>query len=233
MGSLADQKMKRTLLLSGFLLCLTVSQAQKSDIGNWNCLNLQVNFTTRMSLLTDLNIRNYTLFNDLEQGLARTTLNYQLVPNQISIGAGAAFAHNESYRVGSDSKRISEERRLHQQIQFKQQAGPLFINHRYRFEERFFSNRSLLRFRYQISVQVPLNKKEITKGAVYSTFMDEIMLHTTAPIYDRNRIAIGGGYMISKSLRIDLAMMWQILEQSRRPQTLLTISKTLDFTSEN
>lgn len=225
--------MKRTLLLSGFLLCLTVSQAQKSDIGNWVCFNLQTNFTKRTNLLTDFNIRNYFLFNDLEQGLARTTLNYQLVPNQISLGAGVAFAHNESYRAGIESKRISEERRLHQQIQFKQQAGPLFINHRYRFEERFFSNRSLLRFRYQISVQAPLNKKEITKGTVYASFMDEIMLHTTAPIYDRNRIALGGGYMISKSLRIDLAMMWQILEQSRRPQTLLTISKTIDFNSEN
>ena len=225
--------MKRTLLIFTFLLCLTVSQAQKSDVGNWVVFNLQTNFTKRINLLSDFNIRNYYLFNDLEKGLIRTTINYHLVPNQIIAGAGAAFVHNEAYSAGSDSKRISEERRLHQQIQFRHTAGPLFITHRYRFEERFFSHRNRLRFRYQLSIQAPLNKKEMTKGAVYTTFMNEVMLHTTAPIYDRNRIALGAGYVINNHLRLDISMMWQILETSRRPQTLLTISKTLDFTSEN
>lgn len=225
--------MKRTLLSLYFLLCLTVSNAQKSNTGNWNCLNIQLNLTKHINLFTDLNDRNYALFNDLEQGLLRTTLNFQIIPNQFSAGAGVAFIHNEVYRKGEDVKSNFQERRIHQQIQFKHQAGPMFITHRYRFEERFFSNRDLLRFRYQISVITPLNKKEITKGAIYSMFMNEVFLHTTAPIYDRNRVALGGGYVFNNNFRIDLAMMWQILEQSRRPQTLLTIWKTLDFTSDN
>lgn len=231
MGGMADPEMKYIpIFLTFFLLCHTVSTAQQSAVGTWNCLNLQLNVHRRLSLLTDFNIRNYALFNDLEQGLIRTTLNYQLIPDQLIAGAGATFIHNESYRSGSDRKYISQERRLHQQLQFRHQAGPLFISHRYRFEQRFFSHRQLLRLRYQLSVLAPLNKKELTKGACYATFMNEIFLHTTTPLYDRNRIALGSGYVVSPSLRVDLAMMWQVLETSRRPQTLLTISKTVDFT---
>lgn len=223
--------MKRLpIFITLFLLCHTISTAQRSATGNWNCLNLQMNFSKRIFLFTDLNDRNYALFNDLEQGLLRTTLNYQLIPNQLIAGAGAAFIHNESYRSGSDRKYISQERRLHQQLQFRHQAGPLFISHRYRFEQRFFSNRRLLRLRYQLAVLAPLNKKELSKGTLYATFMNEIFLHTTTPLYDRNRIAFGSGYVVNPSLRVDLALMWQVLETRRRPQTLLTISKTIDFT---
>lgn len=233
MGCVAGQKMKHTLILSIFLLLFNVSTAQQNDVGNWSTLNVPVIFSEKASLITDLNVRNYFLFNDLEQLLARTTFVFHVLPEEISIGAGATFVHNEAYTNESESKRIFEERRLHQQIIFRHQTGRLTLQHRYRFEQRFFSQRTRLRMRYQLAMQYLLNGDELKKGVWYGIFNNELMLHTTTPLYDRHRISLGGGYVISPSLRIDLTMMWQILENSRRPQTWMTIHKTLDFRSGN
>lgn len=225
--------MKSIRLTLLFLICLTVSKAQENDVGNWTTLNLQTTFSERAGFVTDINVRNYYLFNDLEQFLARTTFIYQVIPGQMSLGAGATFVHNEAYVKGSENKRIFEERRLHQQWIFRQQTGHLIMSHRYRFEQRFFSDRTRLRMRYQLALQYLLNGKELRKGTWYAGFNNEIMLHTTTPLFDRHRISIGGGYALSPSLRIDLLMMWQILENSRRPQTWLTIYKTIDFSGGN
>lgn len=205
------------------------ADAQSSDTGYWLNYNLRLNFTEKIGTHIDLNLRNYEFFHDLEQGLIRGFLYYNIPAQKLQLAAGAAWSHAERFKNEGPSKSVSEERRLHQQVLFNTIYGRVSINHRYRIEERFFSDNSNLRFRYQVNLQLPLNKKSLETGAVYLLIMDEIFLNDISPVFDRNRLLCSTGYVISPLLRVEAGMLWQMYENSHKKQFLFTINQHLNF----
>jgi hypothetical protein len=111
-------------------------------------------------------------------------------------------------------KQSINEHRIFQQFTTKQKIGNVKLNHRYRFEQRFIESKFKLRFRYFLSINVPLSKK----NNFYLSAYNEIFLNSESAIFDRNRLYGGIGYKVNKNIKFELGYMNQFFEHSDRNQ---------------
>jgi len=213
--------MKRLLLL--LLLIPTISLAQNSDLGNWMIYNGSKKIASRFNWHNEVQYRNYNAIGDLEQLLLRTGLGYNLTNKNNNILVGYAFVRSENYTGNGSEKTAFNEHRTFLQFSNHQLAGPVVLNHRYRFEQRFFSNDFKLRFRYFFSVQVPLNKDKMTDKTFYLSAYDELFIQIEKNAFDRNRLYGGLGYKLNSLARFELGYMTQQFSTISRDQMNLML----------
>ena len=75
-----------------------------------------------------------------------------------------------------------------------------------------------MRFRYFLSLQIPLSKKEKVNNSYYLSTYNEIFLNTKTSIFDRNRLYGGLGYNLNSKVRFEAGYMNQFFETSSRDQ---------------
>jgi len=107
------------------------------------------------------------------------------------------YIHSEPYVAGTDQKTNVNEHRIFQQLISRQQFGRVYLQHRYRIEERFIEDDFKMRFRYFLGLNVPLNKKEMVKDAIYLSLYNEIFLQDRDPVFNRDRIYGALGYVLN------------------------------------
>ena len=195
-----------------------VGYAQESDFGNWMLYfgNKQIN--EKFNWHNEIQYRNYNAIGDLEQLLVRTGIGYNLTKTNNNFLLGYGFVLSENYIGGLDNKVTVNEHRIYQQFITKQNIGILNVQHRCRFEQRFVEEDFKLRFRFFLSLNVPLNKKTIENGAVYISAYNEIFLNTEKNVFDRNRLYGGFGYRLNTALRFEVGYMNQFLNNGNRDQ---------------
>lgn len=209
---------KKIVFALGVLFIGKASVAQESDFGNWFIYfgNKQIN--EKWNWHHEVQYRNYDFIGDLEQLLLRTGIGYNLTENNNNILMGYGYILSENY-VGDTNTKVSvNEHRIYQQFITKQNIGPVKVQHRYRFEQRFVESDFRMRFRYFLSLNVPISPAEKTVKNWYVSIYNEIFLNTDSPIFDRNRLYGGLGYKLNKSLRFELGYMNQFFESSSRDQ---------------
>jgi hypothetical protein len=215
--------MRRLIL---FLLLLPGSNAfaaKPGPYGFWPGYYGSGTINERLGVWLEVQPRMYDFQGDLEQLLTRAAITYKLTPDA-QVAQGYGYIRSEPYIAGTEDKRITEEHRVYQQLVLRQRWSRLFLQHRYRLEERFLpDNNFRLRFRYFIGGNLCLNKKELVPGTAYLSLYNEVFLHTDKPVFDRNRLYGGLGYTISKSLRVEAGNMWQMQEATTRPQLQLML----------
>jgi hypothetical protein len=64
---------------------------------------------------------------------------------------------------------------------------------------------------------------------VYLSMSDDLFINSKANVFDRNRLYGGFGYVINKSLRVELGFMSQMLENSRRGQMQILLFNNIPF----
>ncbi|MFL9830501.1 DUF2490 domain-containing protein [Flavobacterium sp. ST-87] len=220
-------------LRSGFfllvLLVVANVNAQKTDTGNWFLYFGNQKINNRWNWHNEVQYRNYNFAGDLEQLLLRTGIGYNLSENNNNLLLGYAYIHSEPYVAGTDDKLETDEHRIFQQFITKQQFGRINIQHRYRIEERFVKDDFKLRLRYFLSLNIPINKKEMEKNAVYASAYNEIFLNTEQNHFDRNRLYGGIGYCFSKNIKVEAGIMSQMLANNSRAQFQIMIFNSLPF----
>lgn len=215
-----------------FLLVLFLTanvNAQKTDTGNWFLYFGNQKINNRWNWHNEVQYRNFNFAGDLEQLLLRTGIGYNLTENNNNILLGYAYVHSEPYIAGTDDKLETDEHRIFQQFITKQQFGRVSIQHRYRVEERFLNDDFKLRFRYFLSLNVPINKKTLDKNAIYASAYNEIFLNTEQNQFDRNRLYGGIGYCFSKNIKVEAGIMSQMLANNSRAQFQIMIFNSLPF----
>ena len=219
-------KIKITLVL---LLLNTVAIAQKSDYGNWLIYfgNKQIN--KKWNWHREMQLRNYNVLGDVEQLLFRTGIGYNLSENNNNILLGYAFINSNKYVTDYNDKTSSNEHRIYQQFITRQSFGRLNLLHRYRIEERFMADHVNVRFRYYLLLNLAINKPFIQKGAIYASLYNEVFLNAKSPVFDRDRIYGGLGYVISDNLRFEFGSMTQVYEQSNRSQFQIIVFNNIPF----
>ena len=198
-------------------LCLPFSMtSQESDFGNWIIYfgNKQIN--EKWNWHHEVQYRNYDAVGDLEQLLLRTGIGYNLTENNNNVLLGYGFIASENYN--GDDKFSVNEHRIYQQFISKQKVGSVGISHRYRFEQRFIESDFRIRFRYFLSLNVPLCSQEKKPSKWYLSAYNEIFLNGDSNIFDRNRLYGGLGYRLNKGVRFELGYMNQFFERSSRDQ---------------
>ena len=129
----------------------------------------------------------------------------------------------------------TQEHRIYQEALVPHKVGNR-VYHRYRFEQRFVQNRDFrMRVRYNLFADIPFNKPEMNKGAVYLALYNEIFVNTsknigqgrTVSIFDRNRLYGAIGYHILDNVQVRLGYMYQSLAASGKGQGQLSVHQFL------
>jgi hypothetical protein len=209
-------KSKITLLVFALALPL-IGFSQDSNLGNWLIYIGNKKLNSKWNIHNEVQYRNYNAIGDLEQLLLRTGVGYNITEkNNILLGYG--YILSENY-VGITEDKVSvNEHRIFQQYTTKQSIGKVKLSHRYRFEQRFVEEDFKLRFRYFLSLNVPLKNNESGGSPFYLSAYNEIFLNSKSSIFDRNRVYGGLGYNVNKNVRIELGYMNQFFETTSRDQ---------------
>jgi hypothetical protein len=227
--------MYRQKRIPALLICLAfgiTGRAQPNDIGNWFMHFGTQGFAKRFVFHNEVQYRNYDFVGDIEQLMLRTGLGINLSENNNNLLLGYAFIPTAVYAANTTDKLYSQEHRIFQQFITRQRYGRIYLQHRYRFEQRFLTNSFRSRIRYFISINVVINRAEMQKGALYFSAYNELFIHGNSPLFDRNRLYGAMGYAFGPNLRLELGAMTQIFEYRHRTQTQIALFNNLPFTAK-
>lgn len=227
-----SRKYLKVFIITTTLLLSKFTHAQKTDIGNWFIYfgNQQIN--NKWSWWNEVQYRNYNFAGDLQQLLLRTGISYNLTENNNNVLLGYGFINSQGYLPNSHEKTGTNEHRIYQQFITRQNFGNVFIQHRYRIEERFLPDDFQMRFRYFLGFNIPVNNKTLTKKTFYLSAYNEIFLNAQNSIFDRNRLYGALGYVINKNFRTEAGFMAQTLENSNRNQFQIVLFNNLPFNNK-
>ena len=206
--------------------------AQKSAVGNWVIYFGNQKINNKWNWWNEVQYRNYNFVGDLQQVLLRTGVGYNLTENNNNVLLGYAFIHSQNYVANTGDKISTNEHRIYQQFTTRQNFGRVFLQHRYRIEERFLPDDFKMRFRYFLSANVPINNKKMDKNTFYASAYNEIFINGKSPTFDRNRIYGGLGFVINKNLRVETGYMSQISEKTNRGQFQIILFNNLPFNNK-
>ncbi len=201
-----------------FIMFSVAGKGQESELGNWFIYFGNKKINPKWNWHNEVQYRNYNFIGDLEQLLIRTGIGYNLSENNNNLLLGYGFILSQNYVEGTNEKVDIIEHRLYQQFITRQNFSRLFLQHRYRFEQRFIEDDFSLRFRYFLGLNVTLNNIEMIDNTWYLSIYNEIFLNTTGDIFDRNRLYGGIGYKLNKMLRFEVGYMNQFLPSGSRDQ---------------
>ncbi len=220
--------MKSTNLIGAILAVMLILpfskiEAQDSDFGNWLIYIGNKKLNKGWNIHNEVQYRNYNAIGDLEQLLLRTGVGYNLTENNNNVLLGYGYILSRNYLRNTDETIDVNEHRIFQQYTTNQSVLGVGITHRYRFEERFVEDEFKFRFRYFLSLKMPLGKKaldenEVDKRKFYLSAYNEIFLNSETTVFDRNRVYGGLGYNLSKNVRIEAGYMNQFFENSSLDQ---------------
>lgn len=210
-----------------------ISNAQETndELGAWYMYFYNSTFKdSPWGIQGDLQYRNWNLGGDLEQLLIRSGVTYQPKNTQIKFTLG--YGNITTGVIGS-SDATSGEHRVYQEALYPVKFGNrIYTNHRFRYEQRFIENQDLrTRYRYNLFVNVPLNKNTLEKKAIYLALYNEIFINgqrdignnNSVEIFDRNRAYAALGYVIKNGLRVQLGIMNQTTDSQGKNQLQLSL----------
>ena len=201
------------------------SEAQKNVTYNnmvWFGDFTKAKLNDKWSIYFDFGFRRTEWLNKWSQVLVRPGITYNLNSN-VSATAGVAYFSHYS------SNYFRPEYRGWQQLLFSETYGRVKVNHRLRTEQRFnqkvVSNELIYdynynnRFRYQLSFQAALNKKQIENNTLYFSISDEVFINSGKEIsnnyFDQNRFAVGLGYKLNERLNIQMSYMDIFIQKAK------------------
>lgn len=216
------------------LLCSQISVAQNTqedDLGAWYMYFFNGKFKeSRFGIQGDVQYRNFNLGGDLEQLLLRTGVTF--TPENTNVTFTLGIANITTGALGENDDTFNENR-IYQEVLLPQKVGNrVFLTHRFRYEQRFVEDQDFrTRFRYNLFMNVPFNKKALEKDAVYLALYNELFINGESNIgnnrrvgvFDRNRFYAGLGYGISNTLRVQVGFMNQSTENSGRDQLQVSL----------
>ncbi|MBT0607462.1 DUF2490 domain-containing protein [Aequorivita echinoideorum] len=195
--------------------------SQESNLGAWYAYTGSKKIDSLFNWHHEVQFRNYNAVGDLEQLLLRTGIGYNLSENNNNVLLGYAYILSQNYVDVTDEKVDVNEHRIFQQFITKQNFNFLSLQHRYRFEQRFIESDFRLRFRYFLSVNIPLGISIASEKPLYATAYNEIFLNTEETIFDRNRLYGAFGYRFNEAFRVELGYMNQFLQNGSRDQIMV------------
>ena len=223
-------------ILVSLITPISSSAQEKNDqLGAWYMYFYNTTFKeSPWGIQGDLQYRNWNLGGDLEQLLIRSGITYQPKKAQIKFTLG--YGNITTGMIGS-SNVTSGEHRIYQEALYPVKFGNrIYTNHRFRYEQRFVEGQDLrTRYRYNLFINVPLNKKTLEKKAIYIALYNEIFINgqreigenNSVEIFDRNRAYAAIGYFIKNGLSVQFGIMNQTTDNQSKNQFQVSLHHRL------
>lgn len=229
--------MKKIILLGTLLFSSFFVNAQtgpdEDQLGAWYMLFFNADFeNTKFGIQGDYQFRFWDAGSDLEQVLLRTGVTYR--PDNINGLFTLGYANITTGQFG-ESKETSSENRIYQEALLPHKlTDRIRLTHRFRYEQRFVEGQDFrTRYRYNLFMNILLNKDKFEKNAVYLALYNEIFINgqrdigneRTVQLFDRNRTYLGVGYNIFDDLRVQVGWMKQTTVNWEKGQMQLSLHK--------
>jgi hypothetical protein len=224
------------LALSFSCLSLSAQQAFDEDqLGSWYMYFFNKSFGgSRFGVQGDIQYRSWNAGGDLEQLLLRGGLTYK--PKETNVLLTLGYGNITSGAFG-DSDETSGESRIYQEALIPQKiTDRILLTHRFRYEQRWVANQDTrTRYRYNIFVNVLLNKSALEKKTVYLALYNELFINGQTDIgdgrsvqfFDRNRTYLGLGYGLRNNLRVQVGWMRQTTVNWGKNQAQISLHHSL------
>lgn len=205
-----------TFILSSSNLC-----GQDAKLGAWYMYFGQLKLKEKFNIHHEVQYRSYNLISDFHQLLLRGGIGMNLTENNNNILLGYTYVFSEKYVFDGEKESIHENM-IYQQFITKQDFGRIKIQHRYRFEERFFTDDFKFRFRYFLRFDISLNNKDLIDKTIYLSMFNELFIHSGISNYDRDRLCFALGYKINNKVKIEFGYMNEFLQNLNNIDQLMT-----------
>lgn len=232
--------MKNILLLLTLSLSLFFSKSGNAQInqdamGAWYMYFFNTTFNeSPWGVQGDIQYRNWNLAGDLEQLLLRGGITYQ--PKMAEVKLTLGYGNITTGTYGPETSKNSESR-IYQEVLFPVKFGTrLHTNHRFRYEQRFPESQAFrTRYRYNVFINIPLNKPTMDSKTVYLSLYNEIFINgqrnvgdgNFVEVFDRNRLYVALGYLIKKGLKVQMGFMNQTTDTWRKNQLQFSFHQTI------
>lgn len=226
--------MKKLFWIIGALFLYSHAQGQvrNTETGAWYMYFWNWQSSSKWGLQGDLQSRNWDWGADMEQIMLRGGVTY--TPTS-GILLTQGYGHIISGAMG-DSKSVSHEERVYQEALFSHQpANRLYFKHRFRFEQRWVHNQDFrTRYRYALFANIPLNKPNVTKKAIYIALYNELFINgqrrigngNSVELFDRNRSYAALGYGLFEHVNVQLGYMRQTTSVMSKGQLQLSLHQS-------
>lgn len=195
--------------LVAFFITTQAKSQQQQTLGGWYIFSAKINIDSNWSGFIETQVRSnkvadHLFYHEIKGGIGRMINN----KTQVLLGVGqyATYTNTGNFKSPVQAHEI----RLWEQFTLTNNINRVKLEHRYRIEQRFFSNKSYRnRFRYRINAIIPLNSTIVRNKTLYTSIYDEIFLNNRIPHFERNRIFAGLGYQFSKKFTLQTGWLNQ------------------------
>ena len=210
-------KYKIILLIAIFGYSMSFAQVDESQTGAWYMYFYNLKFNeSQWGIQGDFQYRDWQGLGDKEQLLLRSGVTF--TPTNSGVTFTLGYGNVTTGQFGNDDS-TSGESRIYQEALIPQKLGNRFyITHRFRYEQRFVEDQDFrTRYRYNLFLNVPINKKALSKNAIYAALYNELFINGQTDIgdgrevqlFDRNRTYLGVGYVLNSKIRFQFGWMNQ------------------------
>ena len=226
------------LILISLLLLFSKNgnaQINEDKLGAWYMYFFNTTFKeSRWGIQGDLQFRNWNIGGDLEQLLVRSGLTYE--PKNATIKLTLGYGNITTGSYGADNSTTAESRIYQEALWPVQFGNRVYTNHRFRYEQRFVENQAFrTRFRYNLFLNVPLNKPSMDEKTLYLALYNELFINgernigdgKSVAVFDRNRLYGALGYIIKKGLKVQLGVMNQTTDSWSKNQLQLSLHQKI------
>ena len=226
------------LILISLLLLFSKNgnaQINEDKLGAWYMYFFNTTFKeSRWGIQGDLQFRNWNIVGDLEQLLVRSGLTYE--PKNATIKLTLGYGNITTGSYGADNSTTAESRIYQEALWPVQFGNRVYTNHRFRYEQRFVENQAFrTRFRYNLFLNVPLNKPSMDEKTIYLALYNELFINgernigdgKSVAVFDRNRLYGALGYIIKKGLKVQLGVMNQTTDSWSKNQLQLSLHQKI------
>lgn len=176
----------------------------------------------KIGIHSEAQVRNLLLVdNSIKSALFRVGINFYATKTSM-LTAGYGFFSSAPTNIDSDLS-SSYENRIWQQFVMRKKLPFVFMEHRYRIEQRFISNTTNNtnitnhRIRYRFQSIFPFYSISSHLRHFFFASYNELMLNFRSnhtEIYDRNRLYFSIGYQVSPKLNFQFGYLNQLAQQS-------------------
>ena len=192
-----------------------VAQKQIDDqLHGWVVYQGNHRLSQKFDLHTEYQWRRADGFADWQQSLARIGLDYKF-SKEVTFSGGYGWIISYPYGTQPIAKQTNENR-LWQQVNVKQQLGNVQFQQRFRLEQRFIDTLFRQRVRYRTQIIIPLQSSYLEKGkGLFLNINEELFLGfgkgIQKNILDQNRFISAMGYRFTPDLNIQFGYLNQMV----------------------